>query len=58
MTPEKVIQELKRIRAASHCRPVIATENDISRLIAQLERPDPWPSYTLTSFDIRIEEMP
>lgn len=58
MTGEKILSELKRIRSASHCRSQQWMENELSRLIANLERPDPWPSYTLTSFDVEIREMP
>lgn len=49
------LSELKRIRAGTHQWPVKAIENALDRLIATLERPDfPFPSYTLTSFDIEI----
>lgn len=38
MDTQSIIQRLKEIRAASNCRPVIATENDLSRLIASIEK--------------------
>ena len=38
MTSQEILCELRRIRAASHARPVLATESDLSRLIASIER--------------------
>lgn len=38
MTLPEITQELKRIRAACHSRSQQATENDLSRLIASIEK--------------------
>lgn len=49
-----ILQRLKDLRAKTHQIPVLAIENELDRIILTLERPDPWPSYTLTSLDIEI----
>lgn len=63
MTLPEIIQRLKEIRAASNCRPVVATENDLSRLISAIEKhekeiDDEWNSLlsgkTLVSMDAKL----